>query len=100
WPGWLAPQNVFSAKLHRVVPYSPILYRRLFYAARRALDVSGHRNDLVMIGETQPLGSPPQNARTPMRPAQFIRELFCVDSRLRSFRGAAASVRGCDVFRR
>jgi hypothetical protein len=100
WPGWLAPQNVYSRRLRATLPYAPILYRRLFYSARAGLDGSGHLNDPVMIGETQPLGSPPDNGRTPMRPAEFIRELFCVDGHLRPLRGLAASVRGCDIFHR
>jgi hypothetical protein len=100
WPTWLAPQNVYSQKLHKLLPYSPILYRNLFYSARAALDRTGHKTDFVMLGETQPLGSDPQNGRTPMRPGLFIRELFCVDSHLHPFTGLEASARGCDVFRR
>jgi hypothetical protein len=99
WPGWLAPQNVFSPKLHATVPYAPILYRRLFYAARRGLDRTGHLRDIVMMGETQPLGSNPENARTPMRPGLFIRELFCVDGHLRPYRGAQAAARGCGFWK-
>jgi hypothetical protein len=97
--GWLSPQGVYSSRLHAVVPYSPILYRRLFYAARSALSRTGHAADFVMAGETAPLGSPPQNGRTPMRPGQFIRELFCVNSQLKPFTGLQASVRGCSFFK-
>jgi hypothetical protein len=95
WPTWLAPQNIYSPTLRRMIPYSPVLYRRLFYAARRALDRTGHKTDQVMLGETQPLGSNPDNARTPMRPGLFIRELFCVDGGVRPLRGAQAAARDC-----
>jgi len=100
--GWLSPQAVYSSQLHRILPYSPILYRELYYAAYRALKRTGHsiKTDTVLAGETAPLGSPPQNGRTPMRPALFIREFFCVNSRLKPFRGAQARVRGCGIFRR
>jgi hypothetical protein len=98
WDTWLAPQNVYSPVLHAVLPYSPILYRAIYYAARRALDATGHKNDYVMLGETQPLGLNPNNDTTPMRPAQFIRELFCVGRTLRPLTGPAASVRGCSDF--
>jgi len=100
WPTWLAPQSVYSPQLHQVLPFAPILYRELFYAARRALDVTGHKKDYVMLGETQPLGLDPKDAGTPMRPAEFIRELFCVGRSLRPLTGLQASVRHCDQFNR
>src|SRR3954452_9870801 len=36
--GWLAPQYKFSRTAKRVVPYSPVLYRELFFRGRKALD--------------------------------------------------------------
>jgi hypothetical protein len=98
--GWLSPQGVYNSKLHAVLPYSPILYRKLWYAARQALNVTGHAKDTVLVGETAPLGSPPQNGSTPMRPEQFIREFFCVNSQLEPLSGVQASVRGCSIFKR
>jgi hypothetical protein len=98
--GWLSPQGVYNSRLHAVLPYSPILYRKLWYAARRALDQTGHANDTVLAGETAPLGSPPQNGRTPMRPALFIQQFFCVNSHLQPYTGLQASVRGCSIFKR
>ncbi|HWF34842.1 MAG TPA: hypothetical protein VG295_05710, partial [Solirubrobacteraceae bacterium] len=86
-------------QLHAVLPYSPILYRELWYAARGALNRTGHKSDTVLAGETAPLGSPPQNGRTPMRPAQFIREFFCVNGKLKPLTGVQASVRGCALFK-
>ncbi|HWF71921.1 MAG TPA: hypothetical protein VG186_01175, partial [Solirubrobacteraceae bacterium] len=98
--GWLSPQGVYNSQIGAVLPYSPILYRELWYAARRALNHTGHKNDTVLAGETAPLGSPPQNGRTPMRPAQFIREFFCVNGKLKPLTGVQASVRGCSIFKR
>jgi hypothetical protein len=100
--GWLSPQGVYNRRLHAVLPYSPILYRKLYFAALGALKHTGHstQTDTVLAGETAPLGSPPQNGRTPMRPALFIREFFCVNSRLRPYKGLQASVRGCGIFKR
>jgi hypothetical protein len=97
--GWLSPQGVYNSRVHAVIPYSPILYRQLFYAARSALNRTGHASDFVLAGETAPLGSPPQNGRTPMRPGQFIREFFCVNSHLKPYTGIQASVRGCGFFK-
>jgi Cellulase (glycosyl hydrolase family 5) len=100
--GWLSPQGVYNSQLHEVLPYSPILYRQLWYAARGALNRTGHtdKTDTVLVGETAPLGSPPQNGRTPMRPATFIQQFFCVNSKLKAYTGLQASVRGCGVFKR
>jgi hypothetical protein len=98
--GWLSPQGVYSSQLHAVLPYSPILYRKLWYAARGALNRTGHKTDTVLAGETAPLGSPPQNGRTPMRPALFIQQFFCVNSKLKPYTGLQASVRGCSIFKR
>lgn len=99
--GWLSPQGVYNKRIHAVLPYSPILYRRIFYAASSALAQTGHSSatgNTVLAGETAPLGSPPQNGRTPMRPAQFIREFFCVNSHLQPYTGVQASVRGCSFW--
>ena len=48
--------------------------------AARARRSTGHGNDIVLIGETAPLGSQPaERAQSPMHPKRFIRELFCID---------------------
>jgi hypothetical protein len=100
--GWLSPQGVYSARLHAVLPYSPILYRKIWFEASHALAVTGHTTatDVILAGETAPLGSPPQNGRTPMRPGLFIREFFCVNSSLQPYRGLQASARGCGIFKK
>ncbi len=53
-----------------------------------------------MIGETAPLGLNRRDSRAPMRPKEFIRELFCVDQNLDPLTGSAASSRGCGFFER
>ena len=91
--GWLTPQ---ARKIRgRIVPESPHWYRKLLVAGADGLLRSGHGDDLIQIGETAPLGVKPQSERRPLRPALFIREMFCLDSRLRKLRGASARVRGC-----
>lgn len=100
WPTWLAPQVVHVRGIRGPIPYAPILYRRLVYAALQGLRASGHGTDQVMIGETQPHGGNPTSARIPMRTGEFIRELFCVDRSLRPFTGRQAAVRGCGIFNR
>ena len=91
--GWLMPQARRIGG--RWVPTSPRIYRSLLIAGAEALIRTGHAFDTINIGETAPLGVPPQSERRPLRPALFIRELFCVDSRIRPYRGRSAKIRGC-----
>jgi hypothetical protein len=91
--GWLMPQ---SRKLGgQITPTSPSIYRSLLIAGATALVRTGHAFDTVDFGETAPLGVAPQSERRPLRPALFIRELFCLDGRLHAYRGRAAALRGC-----
>ena len=91
--GWLTPQ---ATKVRgRIVPQSPHWYRKLLVAGADALVRTGHGDDLVLIAETAPLGVRPQAERRPLRPALFIRELFCLSSGLRPLTGESARVRGC-----
>jgi hypothetical protein len=96
--GWLAPQYKFSRTARKVVPYSPVLYRALFYRGRRALDSTGHGRDVILIGETAPLGSSAQGRRSPIRPAKFMRELLCANAQGRKLTGRSARARSCSDF--
>jgi hypothetical protein len=70
--GWLTPQ------WERGRPASPALYRQLYIFGRRALLSTGHAaKDVVLAGETAPLGNPGTGVRSPMTPKLFIRELLC-----------------------
>jgi hypothetical protein len=69
--GWLTPQWEHG-KLT-----SPRLYRSLYFAARKALDRTGHGRDAIFIGETAPLGSSQRTSRSPVRPKLFIQQLLC-----------------------
>lgn len=94
--GWLMPQGQRMRGVRGLVASSPHLYRELLVAGARGLARSGHKDDLVLIGETAPLGEQrAKGARPPLRPGLFLRELFCLDGRLRPFRGRQASARGC-----
>jgi hypothetical protein len=92
--GWLRPQW----GPHRL-PVSPRLYRALQDAAYAGLGASGHGGDTYLLGETAPRGGSRATPVTPMRPLVFIRDLYCVDRRLRPYRGRAASARGCPTDR-
>lgn len=91
--GWLMPQTLKVGG--RLVPMSPALYRDLLVAGADALIRTGHSDDLVLMGETAPLGVPPTSERRPLRPALFLREMFCLQKNLRPYTGIAAKVRNC-----
>jgi hypothetical protein len=69
--GWLTPQ------WENGVPASPGLYRKLYQFGYKGLVASGHRvdNDIVLMGETAPLGSDQKGPKAPIRPGLFLREL-------------------------
>ncbi len=73
--GWLSPQWENGR------PASPALYRALHQMGYAGLVASGHRvdNDIILMGETAPLGSDAKTAKSPIRPKLFLRELFSGD---------------------
>ncbi len=87
------------------VLYSPVVYRGLVDAAWNSFQATGHGHDTILIGSLAARGSNsrprpgapeglPGNFAT-TKPLQFIRALYCVDSRLRPLRGSVASLTGC-----
>lgn len=92
-PGWLRPQATRPGR--RTIPASPRVYRGLQDAGYAGLVASGHGQDSILLAETAPRGSSRLSAVSPMRPLLFIRELYCLDRRLRPYRGRAARLRGC-----
>jgi hypothetical protein len=58
-----------------ILPHpSGSLYRELFLAAQRALQVSGHGGDTILIGETAP-----SSGRSGTDPRDFLRQVFCLN---------------------
>jgi hypothetical protein len=98
--GWLTPQSYYSPIAHQVIPYSPILYRQLYYMGHSALVASGHGSDAILIGETAPDGHGPPSTRNPLTPTQFIRELMCVGLNGVPYSGVQAQARDCSLFKR
>ena len=92
-PGWLTPQ--WENKDGETVPASPGLYRRLFVAGKQGLGASGHGGDVILLGETSPLGSPLRGPRNGIRPVPFLRELACVAPNGQQYVGVAAERRDC-----
>jgi hypothetical protein len=96
--GWLTPQ--WETRGGQKVPASPALYRKLYQAGYQGLLATGHRvdNDVILIGETAPLGSDAKTEKSPMRPKQFLRELFCISPDGTPYTGNAAKLRDCGDF--
>jgi hypothetical protein len=97
----LAPQAIDGSR----ILYAPRMYRGLAGAAWGALGATGHGGDTIIIGAFAakgaqvgprpgaPQGLPGTYGET--KPLVFVRELYCLDPRLRPYRGAAARARGC-----
>ena len=88
-PGWLRPQ-AFGR-----VAQSPRMYRALQDAGYAALQKTGHGDDDYLLAETAPRGSLTVEELSPMRPLRFIRDLYCINRKLKFYRGAEATKRGC-----
>jgi hypothetical protein len=82
---WLGPQR------RKRVPVSPSIYRKLYLAGHRGLKASGN-DDTILLGELMPRGGTDQRKVPPL---QFLREMACLDSNYRQYRGRAAKLRGC-----
>jgi hypothetical protein len=99
----LGPQAINGSRTF----VAPMTYRNLVDAAWSALQsFSSHRNDTVLFGETAPHGAgpTPPHRGAPQgnpgnygqtKPLQFVRWLYCVDSKYQQLRGRAASSVGC-----
>jgi hypothetical protein len=93
--GWLTPQ--WERRGGEIVPASPALYRKLHQAGYKGLLATGHRtdNDIILMGETAPMGSDARSAKAPMRPGMFLREVACISPQGTPYTGAAAANRDC-----
>ncbi|HEV7846457.1 MAG TPA: hypothetical protein VGO83_09395 [Thermoleophilaceae bacterium] len=83
---WLSPQRKNG------VPQAPSIYRRLYLAGHGGLVDSGHGGDTILLGELMPRGG---RSAKKIRPLAFLREMACLDSHYRQYRGSAARRRGC-----
>jgi hypothetical protein len=90
----LAPQGVPG---HLTIENSPRLYRNLLGAAWNGLLATGHTtsSDTILFGELAPRGESYWGVFSGMTPLDFLRNLYCVDSRYHQLRGSAARIRGC-----
>ena len=93
-PDFLHPQSTKSGR-----PVAPHLYRELVRSAVGGLERGGSGDATILFGELLPIGKTSVGPARNLRPLVFLRELFCLDARMRPFRGRAARVRDCDRYR-
>lgn len=99
WSGHLQPQTVRDAK-RRLKAIAPLHYRKLYRASVHALRATGHGDDLILMGETAPVGNTKAGELSHIRPIDFLRGLFCLDGRNRPLSKRRAVRAGCDFERR
>lgn len=97
----LGPQAVDGSK----VSTGPAMYRDLVAQAWNALGATGHGRDTILIGELAPRGLTGRATRNrpqglpgdfgQTKPLQFVRTLYCVDSKYHQLRGPSARAVGC-----
>jgi hypothetical protein len=83
---WLGPQRAKGG-----TPLSPSIYRNLYLAGHKGLVASGHGSDRILLGELAPRG----RGSSKVPPLTFLREVACLSSSYRPYRGPAAKARGC-----
>ena len=90
--GWLTPQWEDG------VPTAAVMYRDLWYYGRRALEKTGHGQDVILLGETAPIGDREldRDVRSHVHPKVFIREMYCIRPDGTRYTGADARKRKCD----
>ena len=78
WSIWNEPNHpdFLGPQYSRGKAVSPHIYRALFIAGERALRASGNTHDVVLMGETAPVGT-----SHVVPPLTFMRLALCLDSR-------------------
>lgn len=93
--GWLTPQWLPRPGRKTLYPVSPKLYRGLADAMYAALQGTGHGGDTILVGATAPKGLNVRGITRSIKPMQFIKELYCLDSHAQLLRGSSAADRDC-----
>jgi hypothetical protein len=93
--GWLTPQWLPRPGHKRLYPVSPTIYRGLADAMYAALQATGHGSDTILVGATAPKGLNVKGLTRSIKPMQFIKDLYCLDSHAQLLQGSSAKDRGC-----
>ncbi len=96
--GWLTP--TWAKRKGKFVERSASLYRSLLDSAWKALHATGHGRDTIIFGETAPAGNDSKEVKRFMKPATFIRALYCLDEKLKRRTGKDAKRLNCPPSKR
>jgi hypothetical protein len=86
WSIWNEPNHpqFLGPQYRNGKPYSPGLYRKLFWAAHGGLADSGNGTDRVLMGETAPRGN-----SNVVYPLAFLRGALCLNTKYRKRSGCS-----------
>jgi hypothetical protein len=87
----LAPQSSAGGQIQ----LAAATYRGLLNSAYGALHATGHGSDTILFGETAPHGYVNGGNFSGVAPLEFVRGLYCLNSRLQQLRGSLAAANGC-----
>jgi hypothetical protein len=99
WSGHLQPQTIRDSK-KRLKAIAPLHYRNLYRAGVDGLRASGHGEDIILIGETAPVGNDKAGELSHIKPIDFLRGVFCLDGRNRPLSAKRAKRAECDFGKR
>jgi hypothetical protein len=89
WTIWNEPNHpkfLYPQATKRRAAYAPHLYRKLVVAAVAGLRRAGHGGNTILFGELLPIGNSRLFKKNTIKPLRFLREFFCIGSRVRSCR--------------
>jgi hypothetical protein len=88
WSIWNEPNwsTLLQPQSQNGRPVAPRIYRRLFRAGSRALRATRHGGDVILMGETAPLGASRLGLHYSLFAGRFYRGLFCLTKRLKPSR--------------
>ena len=83
----------------RACPRRPTSTAAMVRSAVAGFNRAGAGGDTILFGELLPIGKTRLGPKSNLRPLLFLREFFCLNSRMRPYRGRAARVRDCRRYR-
>lgn len=78
-----------------LVSHSGVHYRKIYVEAQKALVRSGHGSDTILFGALAPRAFLPKVGQRATQPLRFLRDMFCLDDKLKPLKGRAAKMRSC-----